>query len=258
MVKMAHLVSIVTPMFNAEKHIEQTIASVQSQTYQNWELLIADDGSSDGSVDLVRDFAASDDRIKLIPTTQNTGPAGARNRSIAQAQGRYLSFLDSDDFWRADKLQVQLDFMANSSAQITYSNYQQVDESGENIGGPIEVPERVTYQTLLNSNAIPCLTALYDTKMLGKQMMESVGHEDYVYWLSLLKSGCSAQGLNEVLAFYRVRQGSVSNNKLKAAGFQWNIYRNIEELSLIRSLYHFSIYTYQGLKKHRTLGSQLS
>lgn len=255
---MADLVSVVTPMFNSEKHIEQTIASVQAQTYTDWELLVADDGSSDQSVDLVRELAASDCRIHLIPAAHNTGPAGARNRAINQSTGRYLSFLDSDDFWRADKLQIQLDFMADSSTEITYSSYQKVDESGEPIGAAIQVPSAVNYKALLNSNAIPCLTALYDTRMLGKHTMESVGHEDYVYWLRLLKKGFLAQGLNEVLAFYRVREGSVSNNKLKAAGFQWNIYRNIEELSLVRSLYHFSMYTYQGLRKHRSLGSSFS
>ena len=247
---MERLVSIVMPMYNAEMFVAEAIESVIFQDYACWELLIVDDCSTDGSVALVEDWIKNEPKIRLINSDINGGPAAARNLGIKAAKGTYLAFLDSDDYWHKNKLSRQLSFMRTGKL-VTYTGYQKVTEQRASKGKPIHARTSVTYSQLLNSNDIPCLTAMYNLKGLGKRYMKPVGHEDYVYWLSILKEGTTAYGLNEVLAYYRVRSGSVSNDKFKAAGFQWNIYRNIENLSLFKSFYHFVIYTYRGIKKQR-------
>lgn len=249
---MSEMVSIVTPMFNAEAVIEQTLRSVQAQTHVDWEMLVVDDCSQDESVAVVEQAAASDSRIKMLHSKDNLGPAHARNMGIEAARGHYLAFLDSDDLWHPQKLERQLDFMRDGVA-LSCTAYQKISEDGAPLGRPIPVRRRVNYRQMLNSNSIPCLTAMYDVKQLGKQTMPHIGHEDYAYWLNLLKQGVEAHGLNDVLAYYRVRAGSVSNDKLKAAGFQWHIYRKVENLSLPRSLYHFARYSCSGLKKQRVI-----
>lgn len=248
---MSELVSIVTPVYNASRYLAQTIESVLAQTYQEWELLLSDDCSTDDSIKIAKSFQNNDKRIKVLESSENTGPAGSRNRAIAAAQGKYIAFLDSDDLWDPKKLHTQVRFMEKSGHPLCYSSYQKIDEQDNPIGGHISGPESVGYDRLLNSNVIPCLTAMYDVERIGKYYMEDIGHEDYVYWLRILNDGYIAYGMAPVLAYYRVRKGSVSNNKFKAAGFQWKIYRDALNLSVMRSLYHFAIYSYLGFRKYK-------
>jgi len=248
---MNDLVSIITPVYNASTYLASTIESVLAQTYPEWELLLSDDCSTDGSKSIANSYRHIDRRIKLLTSKENTGPAGCRNRAIQSARGKYIAFLDSDDLWVPEKLDLQVEFMSHGKYHLSFTAYQKIDEQGNNIGGQLYGPSSVSYNQLLNSNSIPCLTAMYDAERLGKYFMEDIGHEDYVYWLKILKDGYTAHGIEKVLAYYRVRKGSISNNKLKAASFQWNIYRNVVDLSLWKSLYHFSIYSYHGLRKHK-------
>ncbi len=243
-------VSVVTPMYNASAHIGETIESVRRQSHRDWEMWVIDDCSSDDSATVVENLARRDKRIRLVRLRENVGPAEARNIGIEAARGRYLAFLDSDDLWHPDKLQRQIEFM-RAGSRLTYTAYQKISEDGAHLGRPIPARSEVGYAQMLNTNAIPCLTAMLDLRQVGKHYMPLVGHEDYAYWLDILRDGIVAHGLDEVLAYYRVRAGSVSNDKLKAAGFQWRIYRRVEKLSLPRSLYHFTRYTFHGLKKQR-------
>ena len=250
---MSCLVSIITPVYNASRYITETIESVLAQTYPDWELLLSDDCSTDDSMAIANSYHQMDGRVKLLTSEENTGPAGCRNRAIQAARGKYIAFLDSDDLWIPDKLELQVEFMNRGGYDVSFSAYQKIDEQSKNIGGQIYVPFSVNYEELLNSNVIPCLTAMYDAERLGKFYMEDIGHEDYLYWLKILKEGYVAHGIDRLLAYYRVRSDSLSNNKLKAASFQWNIYRNAEKFSVWKSLYHFSIYSYHGFRKHNGL-----
>jgi len=247
---MSALVSIITPMFNSEKTIKKMLESVLSQTYSNWELLIADDLSTDSSVELVEHYSKMDSRIKLIRTSSNTGPAKCRNRAITEAQGQYMAFLDSDDAWHFEKLSKQIEYMNSSNAVLVYSSYAYMDDKGNLTGKQITVPAKVDYDGLLKSNVIPCLTAVYNIQKLGKFYMKEIGHEDYLYWLNILKMGVTAHGLKDVLAFYRIHANTVSSNKLKVSQYQWKIYRQELNFGIFKSLYYFSWYTLLGFKKH--------
>lgn len=241
------MVSIITPSYNCANYIIETINSVCSQKFAEWEMIIVDDCSSDNSVAVIKSHTEKDSRIKLIQLTENSGAAVARNTAIEAAQGRYIAFLDSDDLWLPDKLEKQLAFMQVNDYPFSYSAYNKIDENG-NVFGHIGVPDKVSYSDLLKTCSIGCLTAMYDTKYFGKVNMPLIRkRQDFGLWLKLLKTTGYAYGLNETLAQYRVRADSISSNKANAARFTWRLYRDVEGLGLIKASYYFSHYAVRGL-----------
>jgi glycosyltransferase involved in cell wall biosynthesis len=248
------MVSVVMPARNSERYIGQAIDSVVQQTHGDWELIVVDDGSADGTWSILEKLAARDRRIRPLKVGLTVGPARARNLAIQCAAGRFIAFLDSDDLWHFAKLERQLDVMQRTGAVLSFTAYKKIDPQG-NVGhAVIEAPPTVTYADLLKTNLIGCLTALYDAHALGKMYMPEQRHEDYALWLAILRrtvgaTGTPVAGINEPLAYYRVHAGSVSHNKLKAARMQWAVYRQVEGLSLRRSLYYFLHYAWHGLRK---------
>ncbi len=223
------------PAWNAASVIGETIRSVQAQSMPDWELIIADDCSRDATCDLVEGFAASDPRIRLLRATANTGPALARQRAIDAATGRHLAFLDSDDLWLPQKLERQLEFMSRHQAALSYTSYRRMNADGSKIGRVIGVPACLTYEQLLHNTAIATLTAMVDREIAGAVRMTNEGYDDYCLWLSILKRGHVARGLQEDLARYRVLGNSVSSKPMRSARWVWNIYRNVERLPMSKA-----------------------
>ncbi len=249
--RMNNLVSIITPSYNSSRFIAQTIESVISQAYKNWEMIIIDDCSPDNSNEIIKEYIKKDSRIKLIKLEKNSGPAVARNRAIQEAKGRYIAFLDADDLWYPEKLDKQIKFMNENNLSFTYCAYKLIDDEYNNLGIFIP-PEKVSYNSILKTNSIGCLTAIYDAKILGKVYMPNIlKRQDYGLWLKILKQINTTKGILEPLAIYRLRKNSVSSNKLKAAKFQWKIYREVEQLSLTESIYYFIHYALNGIKKYK-------
>lgn len=248
---MTPLVSIITPSYNSEQHIKLTISSVLAQTYQNWEMLIIDDCSNDSSVSIIEEYTLDEPRIKLLRNTKNMGVAQSRNKGITASSGDYIALLDSDDIWFPIKLEKQLQFMLDKNILMSYSAYNTID-SNNNILGYFPVKEKTTYSDLLRTSTIGTLTMIYNVRQLGKLYFENIGHEDYLLKLHILKKIPYAQGLNEILASYRIVEKSVSSNKLKAALWQWKIYRDIEKISLCKSIYYFLHYAYYGIFKYKS------
>lgn len=234
------LVSIITPSWNVQDLIEQTIRSVQTQTFGDWELLIADDCSTDRTPAIIASIGEQDPRVKLIRMPENGGPALARQAAIDKAQGRFLAFLDSDDLWLPQKLERQLAFAREKKAALSYTAFRRIDEVHRVTGRLIEVPASLTYGQLLKNTAIATLTAMVDREITGPVAMKNEGYDDFCLWLSILRPGRTAYGLNEDLARYRVRGSSVSSRPLRSARWVWHIYRNVEQLSLARSAWCFA------------------
>jgi len=231
-------ISIITPTFNCETYIEETIHSVQSQSYNNWEMILVDDCSSDQTVNIIKSLAQKDSRVKLIQLEQNSGAAIARNTAIKYATGRYIAFLDADDLWKSQKLEKQISFMHRYQYAFSYSYYDLISENGEPLNKTIYAPKKLTYQTLLYNNAIGCLTAIYDTQILGKVYMPNIRkRQDYGLWLKLLRKIPAAYCLPESLALYRVRKNSISRNKLGLLRYNYQLFREYEKLSIPRSFY---------------------
>lgn len=245
------LVSIITPSWNVERFIGETIQSVQAQTFGDWELLIADDCSTDRTPELVEAIGRRDSRVKLIRQVRNGGPALARQASIDRAQGRYLAFLDSDDLWLPPKLERQLAFAREKRAALSYTAFRRTDETNTATGRLIEVPPSLTYGELLKNTAIATLTAMVDREIAGPVAMTNEGYDDFCLWLSILRRGHTAFGLNEDLARYRVRGASVSSRPVRSAKWVWHIYREVERLPLARSAWCFAHWGARAWLKRR-------
>ncbi|GAB4468432.1 MAG: glycosyltransferase family 2 protein [Burkholderiaceae bacterium] len=244
------LVSIVTPAYRAARFIGETIRSVQVQTYREFEMLVVDDCSPDETAAIVQRFAASDPRIRLLRQQTNGGPAAARNRALAEARGRWIAFLDSDDTWLPQKLEKQLAFHRAQQAKISYTEFRRVDADGSHVGRLITVRDWLDYGRLLCNTGIATSTVIVDRKLTGPFSMKKTYYDDYACWLELLRGGGRAVGLHEDLMRYRVLGGSVSRNKLKSARHVWRTYREVERLGLLRSAWSFGNYAARGVLKY--------
>ena len=246
-----NLVSIITPAYNAEKYIKDTIESVIAQTYTNWEIIIVDDASKDNTVNIIKNYQLKDRRIKLISLEKNQGVANARNTAIKNAKGQYVAFLDADDVWEKEKLVVQIKFMQDNNVTFSYHAYKLFDLSNQK-QKEIFVPKSLNYKELLKGNTTgSCLTVCLDRKIVNHIYFPKEKHEDYICWLNILKQyDITAFGINKVLGTYRIGKKSISSNKLKSAVWNWNVYRKSQKLSMIESLYYMYFYIINGLKKY--------
>jgi teichuronic acid biosynthesis glycosyltransferase TuaG len=236
---MNNLVSIITPCYNSENFISETINSVLDQTYKNWEMIIVDDVSTDKSVDIISTFCKQDSRIQLHQLLDNSGAAIARNKAIELAQGSFIAFLDSDDLWLPKKLEYQLEFMLKNKYSLSYTSYEIINEEGRLTNKIINCKDKLDYNRMLYSNEIGCLTAMYNRNILGKIFMPEIRkRQDYGLWLKILKSEKYAFGLTVVLAQYRNRSKSMSNNKVEMLKWNWNLYKSAESLSYFRATYY--------------------
>lgn len=244
------LVSIITPVYNAEDFIYETIKSVQAQSYSDWEMLLIDDCSTDNSANIIIKMANDDSRIKYIKLDKNSGAAFTRNTGLSLANGRYIAFLDSDDIWKPNKLSVQIDLINEKGVGFTFTSYRYITQDGKPMSKVARAPEKIDYNGLLKNTIIGCSTVLIDRKVVGDFRMTNVRRgQDTATWLQLLKKVDYAYGIYDDLVWYRVVNGSLSSNKMKAIKRTWNTYRNVEHLSLPKAMYVFVFYVYNAVKK---------
>lgn len=249
------LVSIIMPTYNSARTVGETIASVQQQTYNNWELIITDDGSSDATVDLIKKFSSNDSRIILLQNKINSGAAISRNNSIRAAKGDFIAFLDSDDLWENDKLELQLNWMLlNDKVDFSFTAYQLIDENGKLLSKVIDLQgDNLSFSykdMLLKKATLGCSTVILKRSAFKLIEMPNIRTgQDYALWLNLLKDGKRAYLFNKVLMLYRVMPNSISRNKIKKAKRQWQIYREIEKLPLWFSLICFVSYSWRALNR---------
>ncbi len=237
------LISIIVPVYNVKKYILETIDCVCRQTYENWELLLVEDGSTDGTDRLLQEYVAAggDGRVRLIVSGVNEGAARARNRGLAQAAGRYIAYLDADDLWEPLKLERELAFMKEKRAAFAFTGYEFADENGRGMGRIVHVPERLTYRQALKNTTIFTTTVMFDTALIPKELlaMPEVKSEDTALWWKVLRRGYVAYGLDENLVKYRRPGKSLSSNKLEAMRRIWHLYRREEGLGVLSSAWNF-------------------
>lgn len=239
--KQTPLISVITPAYNAEDFIAETIDSVLNQTYEHWEMIIIDDCSTDGTVEKINTY--TDDRITLIELKKNSGSGIARNRGIDAANGRFIAFLDSDDLWLPEKLENQLSFMMQHKVAFSFTEYARMKEDGSLLKSNIRAPETINYHGLLKHCVIGCLTVMIDMDKTGHiQMVDLRARQDYVLWLTLTKKGYLAYGIPKELAIYRIVRNSISSNKFKMAKRNWKVYRHIEGQGFFKSIWYLVHY----------------
>ena len=240
---MHKLVSVITPTFNCGAYILETIRSVQAQTFDNWEMIIADDCSTDDTKEIVGQACEKDPRIKYVRLKTNSGAAVARTEAMKLAKGNYMAFLDSDDLWKPEKLEKQLVFMEENRYPFTATAYEKIDESGRKLNKIVNVIDRTGYNRLLLDCPIGNSTVMYDVDKMGKFEVPNIKkRNDDALWLKMLKQEKYIYGLHEVLMEYRVRPNSISSNKLSLVKYHWKLYREIEHLSVLRSAFHIVVW----------------
>jgi teichuronic acid biosynthesis glycosyltransferase TuaG len=231
------LVSIITPSFNSEKFIAETIQSVQNQTYESWEMIIVDDCSTDKTVSIVEYIANNDSRIKVYKLGKNSGTGIARNTALDKASGKYIAFLDADDLWKPQKLETQINFLKNNNLPFTFSFYDCINEQGKELNKRVEAPKNISYRQLFFCNYVGNLTGIYDVNYFGKIAISSIRkRQDWMLWLTILKKIKSAKPIPESLAFYRIRENSISASKLNLLKHNFTVYRRFHGFNLVLSL----------------------
>lgn len=250
------LVSVIMPVYNAAVWLHRAVDSVLAQSHANLELVVVDDGSQDDSHAILEAYACADARVRVQRQPANGGVAAARNAGIAVARGDFIAFLDADDWWHPAKLERQLADMRKSGALISYAAYWRVAEDGR-VLGQVTPPTRVDWRGMLASNFIGNLTGMY-ARSLGDVPFRHIGHEDYVFWLEQVRRAGEAVRVAsaEPLAWYLVRERSLSANKLRAAAWQWAIYREVERLGLVYSAVCMLRYVWHAMAKRRGAGER--
>ncbi len=256
---MPELVSIITPSYNSEKYIEETIQSVISQTYKDWEMIIVDDRSGDSTCEKVEKIAESEPRVKLFRQETNGGAAKARNRALDESKGRFIAYLDADDIWYPEKLEKQVDFMLKNKAGFSCASYEVIDDSGNSLNKEVHMLPKVDYVGFLTNNLLQTVGIMADTNIVDKSLLHMPDlrrRQDAATWLQVLKAGNDCFGIDEVLAKYRRAANSLSSNKFKAVKGIWQLYREVEKLSLPFSIYCFVRYAFLAVWKRVYIGKK--
>lgn len=250
---MKDLISIIVPVYNVKNYIQATIQSVLDQTYTNWELVLVEDGSTDGTKELVEQYlqAHPDDRIQFYIVPENIGAAAARNYGMERSRGRFAAYLDSDDLWAPEKLMHQVAYMKEKDAAFCFTGYEFADADGMGTGKVVKVPDRISYREALQNTTIFTSTVMFDTEKLSREqlMMPKVKSEDTALWWRVLRSGVTGYGLDENLVRYRRIGKSLSSNKIEALRRIWNLYRKEEKLSIPFSAYNFCFWAWNAVKR---------
>jgi teichuronic acid biosynthesis glycosyltransferase TuaG len=230
------IVSVVMPAFNSARFIEASINSVIDQMFQDWELLVVDGGSLDGTCEIVSRYAATDPRVRLIPNPDDQGPAHARSLGVRLALGEYVAFLDGDDLWSRKKLSTQIDFMCRTGTDFSYTQYRIMNSAGTEASCPISVHARYGYPSYLFLRGIGCSTVVIKKRLFSEEILNTYGlwhGEDTLWWLKIFRAGSYARGVLEPLVLYRDAEGSLSKHRLRNQASVWRIYRDEFCLSTI-------------------------
>lgn len=245
------LVSIITPAYNCRNTIKETYSSVLSQSFSDWEWIIVDDCSTDGSFDYLKELTKNDNRIRVIKAEKNGGTASARNIALRNAKGRYITFLDSDDILDSNYLQSQVEFIKNNGPLISAS----YRRKAEHTCTEFHVPEEVDYKQDLKGNPLSCLTTMYDREIIGDLYFDESynRHEDYVFWLTILKRGIVAKGNPEVLATYVIHANSKNSNKVKLVKSMYRVYHESQGFNWLKSWIYVFRYVLYSKNKYKNV-----
>ena len=244
------VVSVVIPVYNAEKYIEETINSVLQQTFKDFEIIAVDDCSTDNSLQILNALAEKDARIRVFKNEKNSRVAETRNFGVQHAKGEFIALLDADDKWKVDKLQKQLDFLKEKNGQLCFTSVEFIDDDGKLTGRTFLVPEKVNRKNLFKQNVITTSSVLIKTSLLKKYPMHNDElHEDFICWLEVLQEVDFAFGMREILTIYRLAKNSKSRNKFKSMKMTYKTYRLVGE-NFIKSHIHLASYIIRSLKKY--------
>jgi teichuronic acid biosynthesis glycosyltransferase TuaG len=245
-------VSVVMPAYNVKAYLEEAVRSVMNQSFQDWELVVVDDASTDETPNILQALAGEEPRLVVERLAKNCGVGYCRNRALELAKGRFVAFLDSDDRWHPEKLARQLAFMQKKESPFTFTAYEVISATGDWLSLAPPVPEQMNYHQLLGNSLIGCSTVILDREQIGEvRFPEMRTRQDFALWCTLLRDGRTASGLGDVLTQYRLSPSGISKNKWKGARQHWRVYREYLGLGLFKATRHFISYAWNASRKHR-------
>lgn len=245
------LVSVIMPIYNAEKYLTTTLDSIFYQDYKDIEIVLVDDCSKDKSAEIIADLKKSHPEIVYFLQEKNMGAGAARNKALELAKGQYVAFLDSDDAWMPDKISRQIELMKDKKSPFSYAAIEMMNENGETLKGKRNIKETCDYKYLLHNTIIATSSVVIDRMVLGDfRMPLRRGGQDYATWLMLLRDGAVAYGINEVLVRYRVARGSLSSNKFKSLKQVWEIQTQDEKINKVSAAFHLMCFAFNAFKKY--------
>lgn len=238
------LVSIVMPVYNCEKYIGETIECLLAQSYTAWELNAVDDCSTDRSAEIIKQYAAKDARIRYFKLNKNSGAAVARTRSIQEANGKYLAFLDADDYFLPDKLLKQVEFMEKGGYAFSCTDYACMTEQGDLTGKVVRCRKKCNYNNCVWLNPIGNSTVMINVEKIGKVTVPNVRkRNDFALWLKILREKTDyVYGLQETLTYYRLMENSISSNKTKLIKHQYRLFRDVEHFSVLHAAFQTAMW----------------
>ena len=243
-------ISVIVPVYKSEKYLKRCVNSIRKQVYENLEIILVDDYSSDNSIDVIKNLLnrKMEKEIKLIENEKNKGVAFSRKLGIKKATGRYICFQEADDLWDKDKIKKQVQFMKEKNCAFSYTAFSYVFRNRKK---EVYIPEKLNYKKALKDTRILVSSAMFDTEKINRDLlfMPNIGAEDIATWWNILKKNYIAYGLNEVLVYYIQNKNSKSSNKIKSAINRWYIYRKVEKFGILKSIYYFSFYVFYAIKK---------
>lgn len=244
------LVSVILPVYNSEKYLRETIDSILQQSYKELEIIIVNDNSTDSSEEIIFEYQKKSTKIKYIKQIKNQGVAVARNTAIEKSTGRFLAFIDSDDIWYSEKLEKQIAMLVENKIGFSFTAIELIDENSCTYKSKRNVKTVVDYKYLLTNTIIATSTVVIDKNVIGSFFMPLMrSGQDYATWLSILRKGFKAYGINESLVKYRVTQHSLSNNKFKSIKQIWYIQKNYENIHFVKRLYNLLAFVIHAVKK---------
>ncbi|MDQ0478203.1 glycosyltransferase [Chryseobacterium sp. MDT2-18] len=242
-------VSIITPCYNSANFLEETVQSVLNQKFTDWEWLVTDDCSSDDSVKIIKEI--NDSRITLTVAERNGGAGHARNLSLEKATGKFITFLDADDYWEPDFLEEMVSFMKKEKAELAYSNYARCDKSLNPKIADFQADKEVTFDNLLKTCRLSLLSSMYDSERVGKEYFPAGSkREDHVMWLNLLKKIPVGKPLPKTMAKYRMHASSISRKKTNIMKDQYLVYKDYMHFSTLKSWYYTANWALNGFMKY--------
>ncbi len=243
-------ITIITPCFNASRYLEATFCSVIAQTFQDWEWIIVDDLSQDGSWQILESFKLKDDRIRIFQNSVNSGASVSRNKGLDEAMGEYIAFLDADDLWMPNKLEKQLNFMAENELKMTCHSYQMMNNQHST---PIRLPHVVRLENIKAYNPLATSFMMVKRDLLNDLRFDPSARrrQDWIFWYHLIEKQGKCVNLSDILGIYRKDSvSSISKNKIKMAFIQWKLYRTYFKQGLFESILSFVKYAIYGITKH--------
>ena len=245
------LVSVITPVYNAEKVIKKTLESVFAQTYKSIEIVLVDDCSKDNSALIIKKLQETHSEIVYYLQPKNMGAGAARNKALELAKGQYVAFLDADDLWKPEKVQKQILHLKEKNGSFSFTAIEMIDGDDKIIKGKRKVKEEIDYKFLLSNTMIPTSGVLVDRCVKGDFRMHlRRGGQDYSTWLKLLRDGSKAYGIDEALVSYRIAGESLSSNKLKSIRQIWEIQTQDEGINKIAACCHIVRWCWNSVKKY--------